>query len=80
MKNNFTREKVYHEFQQGGGFFQGAVWAWQITRVLQTCIAGRSKVQMVKTQANSLNNRWQIWVLFSFEVLWGMAGIFPVAP
>jgi hypothetical protein len=79
MKNNFILDKVYHEFQQGGGFFQGAVWVWQITRVLQTCIARRSKVQMVKTQTNSLNNQWQIWVSFSFEVHRGMAGIFHVA-
>jgi hypothetical protein len=34
MKNNFILDKVYHEFQQGGGFFQGAVWVWQITSVL----------------------------------------------
>ena len=47
MKKNFMLEKVYHEFQQGGGFFQCAVWVRQITRVLQTCIVRRSKVQMV---------------------------------
>ena len=57
MKKNFILEKVYHEFQQDGGFFQCAVWVRQITRVLQTYIARRSKVQMVKTQTNSLNNQ-----------------------
>ena len=49
---------------------------------MQTCIAERSKYQMVKTQTESQvrrpvvwTNWWQIWIFFSFEVRRGMAGI-----